>query len=119
MVASILAPVTAGQPRLSIVGEAGEHHAVWSLNGTDRFQQLAEVFRASRLYIADGHHRYETALNFRNKQRSGHPEAPPTAAFNYALMLLVDVRDPGLRILPTHRVRHDFGRFDPAAPVTG
>ena len=119
VVASILAPVTAGQPRLSIVGEGGEQHTVWSLNGTDRFHQLAEVFRASRLYIADGHHRYETALNFRNKQRVDHPEAPPEAAFNYVLMLLVDVRDPGLRILPTHRMLHDFERFDPAALVAG
>jgi uncharacterized protein (DUF1015 family) len=117
-VGSIVAPATAGPPRLSIVGEGGDQHTVWSLHGTDRFQQLAEVFRASRLYIADGHHRYETALNFRNKQRSDHPEAPPAAAFNYVLMLLVDVRDPGLRILPTHRLLHDFGRFDPAALTT-
>ena len=118
-VGSIVAPATAGPPRLSIVGEGGDQHTVWSLNGIDRFQQLAEVVRASRLYIADGHHRYETALNFRNKQRSGHPEAPPTAAFNYVLMLLVDIRDPGLRILPTHRLLHDFGRFDAGALVTG
>jgi len=66
------------------------------------------------VFIADGHHRYETALNFRNKQRQDHPEAPPDAAFNYVLMLLVDVADPGLTILPTHRLLHDFERFNPA-----
>src|SRR4029077_21223390 len=51
--------------------------------------------------------------NFRNKQRQDHPEAPPDAAFNYVLMLLVDVADPGLTILPTHRLLHDSERFDP------
>jgi uncharacterized protein (DUF1015 family) len=114
----LIAPVMSQPPRLSISGEGGEKHTVWSLDGTERFHELGEVFRASRLYIADGHHRYETALNFRDKQRLEHPQAPPEAAFNYVLVLLVDVRDPGLRILPTHRLLHDFGRFDPAILVT-
>jgi len=102
------------RPRLSITGEDRDHHTVWSLCGADQIRALADVFRASHLYIADGHHRYETALNFRSKQRLDHPEAPPNAAFNYVLMLLVDVDDPGLMILPTHRLLHDFERFDPA-----
>jgi uncharacterized protein (DUF1015 family) len=110
----IIATATAERPRLSIAGEDGDAHTVWSIRGAERFRELAEVLRVSRLYIADGHHRYETALNFRNKQRLEHPEAPPDAAFNYVLMLLVDVRDPGLAILPTHRLLHDFDRFDPA-----
>jgi len=112
-VGQIIAPAMAEPPRLSITGEDGDHHTVWSISGAERFHDLAEVFRASRLYIADGHHRYETALNFRNKQRQDHPEAPPDAAFNYVLMLLVDIADPGLTILPTHRLLHDFERFDP------
>jgi uncharacterized protein (DUF1015 family) len=113
-VGPIIAPAMAESPRLSITGEDGDQHTVWSIRGVERFRELAEVFRTSRLYIADGHHRYETALNFRNKQRQDHPEAPPDAAFNYVLMLLVDVADPGLTILPTHRLLHDFERFDPA-----
>jgi uncharacterized protein (DUF1015 family) len=108
----MIAPAMTGRPRLSITSEDGDQHTVWSLVGAGRFSELAEVFNASRLYIADGHHRYETALNFRNNQRQAYPEAPPEAAFNYVLMLLVDVRDPGLIILPTHRVVHDFERFD-------
>jgi uncharacterized protein (DUF1015 family) len=103
----------AAEPLLSITGEDGDQHTVWSLRGADVFAKLADVFGASPLYIADGHHRYETALNYRNKQRLDHPEAPPDAAFNYVLMLLVDVRDPGLTILPTHRLLHDFDRFEP------
>jgi uncharacterized protein (DUF1015 family) len=113
-VGPIIAPAMSDAPRLSISGEDGDLHTIWSLQGNSRFAQLAEVFNASPLYIADGHHRYETALNFRNYQRQLHPEAPPDAAFNYVLMLLVDVRDPGVTILPTHRVLHDLDRFDAA-----
>ena len=113
-VGPIIGPAMAQPPRLSITGEDGDQHTVWPVSGAERFHDLAEVFRTSRLYIADGHHRYETALNFRNKQRLDHPEAPADAAFNYVLMLLVDVADPGLTILPTHRLLHDFERFHPA-----
>jgi uncharacterized protein (DUF1015 family) len=113
-VSPIVEAAMAQAPRLTISGEDGDQHTVWLVTGADRFRRLAQVFDASRLYIADGHHRYETALNFRNKQRLEHPEAPPDAAFNHVLMLLVDVRDPGLTILPTHRLLHDFERFDPA-----
>jgi len=108
----IIEPAMANPPLMSITGDDGDHHTIWSLEGGQRFAQLAEIFDASTLYIADGHHRYETALNFRNFQRQQHPEAPPDAAFNYVLMMLVDVRDAGLTILPTHRVLHDLGGFD-------
>jgi uncharacterized protein (DUF1015 family) len=111
-VGPLIAPALAEPPRLSITAEDGDQHTVWSIEGDQRFAQLADVFNASPLYIADGHHRYETALNFRNYQRQQYPEAPPDAAFNYVLMLVVDVRDPGLIILPTHRVLHDLERFD-------
>jgi uncharacterized protein (DUF1015 family) len=111
-VGPIIAPVMTDPPRMSITGEDGDHHTIWSLEGGQRFAQLAEVFDSSTLYIADGHHRYETALNFRDYQRKQYPEASPDAAFNYVLMLLVDVRDPGLTILPTHRVVHDLAGFD-------
>jgi uncharacterized protein (DUF1015 family) len=113
-VGPIIASALAEPPRLSITGDDGDHHTIWSLDGDRRFAQLAEVFDASTLYIADGHHRYETALNFRNYQRQRHPEAPPDAAFNFVLMLLVDIADPGLTILPTHRILHDLDRFDAA-----
>jgi uncharacterized protein (DUF1015 family) len=111
----ILESAMTGPPRLSIRSEDGDQHTVWSLCTGHRLQELADVFGVSRLYIADGHHRYETALNFRNRQRLEHPQAAADAAFNYVLMLLVDVQDPGLTILPTHRVLHDLEAFDAAA----
>ena len=60
------------------------------------------------LIIADGHHRYETALNYRAEMREQHPAAPPNAGFNYRMVTLVSMDDPGLTILPTHREMHSY-----------
>ncbi len=101
--------------RLSFQTGEGETHAIWSVSDPSTIKAMATALEASRLYVADGHHRYETALNFREKMRGEHPDAPDDAAFNFVLMLLVDAKDPGLTILPTHRVVHDLDTFDGAA----
>jgi uncharacterized protein (DUF1015 family) len=68
----------------------------------------AEMAPKQGLIIADGHHRYETALNYRSEMRAQHPAAPANAAFNYVLVSMVSMDDPGLIILPTHRLIHDY-----------
>jgi uncharacterized protein (DUF1015 family) len=107
----MMARATRSQPRISIEAE-GEGHTIWSVRAPEDFRALAHGLAGSRLFIADGHHRYETAVKYGARQRSAHPEASPHAAFNYVLMLLVDADDPQLRILPTHRLIHDVARFD-------
>lgn len=69
---------------------------------------VAEMAPKRGLIIADGHHRYETALNYRREMRQKHPDAPANAAFNYRMVTLVSMDDPGLTILPTHREIHDY-----------
>ncbi|MGQ9815650.1 MAG: DUF1015 domain-containing protein [Candidatus Roseilinea sp.] len=64
------------------------------------------------LIIADGHHRYETALNYRDEMRARQPDAPANAAFNFGLVTLVSMSDPGLAILPTHRLIHSYARLN-------
>jgi len=70
-----------------------------------------EMAPKRKLIIADGHHRYETALNYRDEMRDKHPDAPPNAGFNYRMVTLVSMDDPGLVILPTHRLIHSYGRM--------
>jgi uncharacterized protein (DUF1015 family) len=65
-----------------------------------------------QLFIADGHHRYETALNFRNKLREENPDYSQDDLFNYVMMMLVDMDDPGLVVFPTHRLIKDIAGFD-------
>ena len=66
-------------------------------------QIVAEMAPKRGLIIADGHHRYETALDYRAEMRTKYPDAPASAGFNYRMVALVSMDDPGLTILPTRR----------------
>jgi uncharacterized protein (DUF1015 family) len=82
---------------------------MWVITAPDVLAAVAgEMAAKTGLIIADGHHRYETALNYRAEMRQKHPKAPARAAFNYALVSMVSMDDPGLVILPTHRLIHDY-----------
>ena len=69
---------------------------------------VAEMTPKQGLIIADGHHRYETALNFRAEMRQQYPNTPANAGFNFRMVTLVSLDDPGLTILPTHRLMHSY-----------
>lgn len=71
-------------------------------------QVSAEMGPKRGLIIADGHHRYETALNYRDEMREKYPSSPAEAGFNFRMMTLVSMDDPGLTILPTHRLMSNF-----------
>ncbi len=73
-----------------------------------------EMAPKRRLIIADGHHRYETALNYRDEMRARHSDAPANAAFNFGLVTFVSMSNPGLTILPTHRLIHSYARLSSA-----
>jgi uncharacterized protein (DUF1015 family) len=89
--------------------EADVRQQVWVVDDPEvTGQVVAEMGPKRGLIIADGHHRYETAINYRDEMRQKHPEAPVNAAFNHCMVTLVSMDDPGLTILPTHREIHDY-----------
>ncbi len=75
----------------------------------------AEMAPKTGLIIADGHHRYETAIAYREEMRAKFPDAPANAAFNYLMVALVSTSNPGLTILPTHRLIFDYEKMDTEA----
>src|ERR1039457_1584612 len=79
---------------LEVVDEYGAVHRVWKIGDARRIQEL---MADKKLLIADGHHRYETALAFRN-------ENPSLAGADRVMMTFVNMHSPGLRILATHRL---------------
>jgi uncharacterized protein (DUF1015 family) len=84
----------------------------WPVTDAETIAAVREEMAPKRnLIIADGHHRYETALNYRDEMRQAHPDAPPDAAFNYRMVTFVSMQDPGLVILPTHRLIHSYGKM--------
>lgn len=94
-------------PRVELVDEDGIRHRLWILPASAAVTDLAQAFRDRPIIIADGHHRYETALNFREERRaqeSACSDVERRRLHNYVLMYLVSAEEPGLVILPTHRV---------------
>ncbi len=88
--------------------DAGHRHRLWRITDPDLVKSVADGFADRRLYIADGHHRYETALNYRNWLAQQTPELPADHPANYIMMYLCPVQDQGLIILPTHRLLSDI-----------
>ena len=91
---SLLDEAAAGEPLAEIADEYGATHRVWKMAAAAMVQEL---MADKRLLIADGHHRYETALAFRN-------ENPGLAGADRVMMTFVNMYSPGLRILATHRL---------------
>jgi uncharacterized protein (DUF1015 family) len=111
-VAELVKEASARPPDATVV-KGNERHEVWVVADVPWGRRVKAALADQPLFIADGHHRYESALAYQAQQRAAHPEASPDAAFNFVMMLLTDARDPGLRILPTHRVLHGLPGYDP------
>jgi uncharacterized protein (DUF1015 family) len=87
----------------------GVTHRLWTVRDSPRLEALCLAVGPGPLFIADGHHRFYTAVTNRDEMRRQSPHASPLAGFNYALALIVSARDPGLKILPTHRLISGLG----------
>ncbi|MBW3625134.1 MAG: DUF1015 domain-containing protein [Armatimonadetes bacterium] len=90
-----------GDPLLAGRSPDGQQHRVWAIRNPEAIRAIQETFAAASIVIADGHHRYETALNYRNEQRQRGNDAPE---LDYVMMTLCSIQDPGLLVLPTHRL---------------
>jgi len=90
--------------RLSFRDQDRMLHRVWSMSEPSLLAEIRQVMANSWALIADGHHRYETALAYQQMRRQATPHATGDEWFNFVMMYLTDIHDPGLTILPTHRV---------------
>jgi uncharacterized protein (DUF1015 family) len=101
-------------PVISVKDEYGVLHRVWQVSDKDVIHAVQSAMSDKKLIIADGHHRYETALTYRNERRaadSSAAAAPGTAPYEFAMMTFVNMNSPALLILPTHRIVHGLGSF--------
>jgi uncharacterized protein (DUF1015 family) len=123
-----------GPAEAEVTDEYGVLHRLWKIADPSAIRLLVSAMADKKLIIADGHHRYETALNYsREKEAGSHaPVAPTPSEHNPAehdpkdlpqpacpeaavMMTFVNMDSDGLVILPTHRVVHSLTSFDPAA----
>jgi uncharacterized protein (DUF1015 family) len=100
------------EPEISVLDEYETLHRLWRINDPALIQAVQEKFRDKQLLIADGHHRYETALAYRNERRAETGGSHPNAPHEFVMMTLIPMESPGLVVLPTHRVVHGLASFD-------
>ena len=91
--------------------EFGVTHRLWPVTDVATIRRIQSAMADKKLIIADGHHRYETALNFRNESRAAAGVNDPYAAAEFAMMTFVNTHSKGLTILPTHRVVNHLRDF--------
>ena len=98
-VPAILELVAGRGPAVSFAGQDGTRHKLWVISDPGIHSSIHDVMSGRQLLIADGHHRYETALAYA-EEVGGDADAPS----RFTLALLTEMSDPGLMVLPTHRV---------------
>jgi uncharacterized protein (DUF1015 family) len=107
---AVLAPSSA--PSIDVTDEYGVAHRVWQVSDPGMIASVQDKMRDKNLVIADGHHRYETALTFRNDCRAAAGAgSSPQAPYEFVMMTFVNMNNPGLQVLPTHRVVHSLPSF--------
>lgn len=94
------------KPRLDFRDDEGFRHRLWDITDPRVLDQVRSAMGPKPLFIADGHHRYETALTYRRmrRQQAGAPASTALPPYDAVLMLFSSLEDPGLTVLPTHRV---------------
>ena len=100
----LLDQATQGTPLMDVLDEYQTRHRLWAVTDQEKIAQIQEAMAPKKLLIADGHHRYETALGY----RADHPDDP---AAQYVMMTFVNMYSPGLKILATHRVLRNVANF--------
>lgn len=109
---TLLKSKTEEDPDTSVLDEYETLHRVWRIHDPSLIQAAQQLMREKKLLIADGHHRYETALAYRNERREQSGNADPNASYEFVMMTLIPMESRGLVILPTHRIVHGLATFD-------
>jgi uncharacterized protein (DUF1015 family) len=100
------------EPLVRAVDSDGVEHRLWRAADRERIEGFAGDLRQNVIFIVDGHHRYETALNYRAARRAADPSLPEGSPIDSIMMFIAPTSDPGLLILPTHRIVHSIEGFD-------
>ena len=85
---------------------------LWTITDRDILKGISTAMEPKQVLIADGHHRYETALAYRDLMKSQNPKHNGSELYNYVMMFFTNLDDEGLVIFPTHRVIHSLPKFD-------
>lgn len=106
-----LDPVHSTYPLIDVEFE-NVRNQLWQLSSGSALDALAKIMEPKQVLIADGHHRYETGLAYRDLMKSQNPAHTGNELYNYIMMFFTNLDDEGLVIFPTHRVVHSLPQYD-------
>jgi len=114
----VLSPIyervfSAAAPSLDILDDEGIRRKLWPVDDLEILRRVTDTMGAKKIFIADGHHRYETALAYRDRQRQQFPQSTGREPFHFTMMYFAAMEDEGVCILPTHRVVSHLKDFSP------
>ncbi len=101
---SLMQTLSERAPDMSAADNYGVRYHLRIVTDEAMIDKVSAFFAYRDIYIADGHHRYETAFRYRNEQQSANPSHDRDEPFNFVMMSLMDTQDPGLTMLATHRL---------------
>lgn len=108
---ALLYEQTKETPRVDIEVD-GIIHRLWTISDPAVIAEIQELVLDKPLYIADGHHRYETSINYRDEMRKATGDDSGEAAFDFTMMMFVNMESEGLTILPTHRMLKNLPKIN-------
>ena len=110
--------LSCGSPDEEFTDVDGVTHRLWIVSDKNVVSRICAQFKERKLYIADGHHRYETSLNFRNslRERGLAKDGDPC---DYVMMMLVNMENDGLVVFPTHRLVRNLKNFSREKVIDG
>lgn len=116
-ISSRLAKLTDRTPDIEFTDGEGVIQRLWKIEKCADTDEIERLFDNKQLFIADGHHRYETALNFKKKLIADGVITDDAHPANYVMMSLVDMENDGLVVFPTHRMLFDLESFNPESTL--
>jgi len=112
-VSQLLQSFTEKEPSLlQASDDFGAVHKMWRVSHPETISQVQQALADKELFIADGHHRYETAVNYAEEMRQKGVKPIGNESYENRMMTLVNMEEPGLVILPTHRLIHSLHGFN-------
>jgi uncharacterized protein (DUF1015 family) len=103
-ISSILSRITLTRPYLQAADTTGNLHRLWQIDQTEEIEIIKQELADKAILIADGHHRYETSLEYQREMSAKKASSSDGKSYDYTLMFLANLMDEGITILPTHRL---------------
>lgn len=118
-ITSLIDGMSDRKPEIEFTAKDGVIQRLWKSEDAAVNNKVEQLFKGKQLFIADGHHRYETALRFRNKLRDDGVIMDENHPANFIMMFLIDMENDGLVVFPTHRMVTDLDSFDTQKALIG